>query len=115
MTDPWRWCKMNNVTRHPIHHSEQLRMIAVDEIAKKAGRLYPAHLELLADYVELLLTDQQRRASRTEPLEPSTSPYGSPFPTTRLESLDAPSVYRGPPLSLEQMQEAVDWEAGRRR
>ncbi len=90
-------------------------MIAVDEIADKAERLDPAHLKLLADYVELLLTDQQRQANRSELQKLSTTLSGSPFAVTMLESPDAPSVYRGPALSLEQMHEAVEWEAGRRR
>jgi len=37
------------------------------------------------------------------------------FPATELESPDAPSVYRGKPLSLEEMERAVLTEAGRHR
>ena len=37
------------------------------------------------------------------------------FPATELEPVDAPSVYRGKPLSLEDMERAVSIEAGRRR
>lgn len=37
------------------------------------------------------------------------------FPPTELESVDAPSPYRGKPLSLEEMDQAVDAEAGRHR
>jgi AbrB family looped-hinge helix DNA binding protein len=37
------------------------------------------------------------------------------FPTTDLEPVDTPSVYRGRPLSLEEMDEAVRSEAGEHR
>ena len=37
------------------------------------------------------------------------------FPPTELESPDTPSVYRGKPLSLEEMDRAVMAEAGKHR
>ena len=37
------------------------------------------------------------------------------FPPAELESPDAPSVYRGKPLSLEEMERAVMVEAGKRK
>jgi AbrB family looped-hinge helix DNA binding protein len=37
------------------------------------------------------------------------------FPVTELESPDAPSVYSGKPLSLEDMERAVLSEAGKHR
>ena len=37
---------------------------------------------------------------------------GGAFRRSSLEAPDAPSVYRGRPLTLAQMREAVDWEAG---
>jgi AbrB family looped-hinge helix DNA binding protein len=37
------------------------------------------------------------------------------FPPTDLESPDAPSFYRGKPLSLEEMERAVMIEAGKHR
>lgn len=37
------------------------------------------------------------------------------FAPTDLESPDAPSVYKGKPLSLEEMERAVMIEAGKRR
>ena len=87
-------------------------MIAVEELADKAGRLDPAHLKLLAEYVEFLLADQQRQADGSKLVEFSTTEFGSPFAATVLESPDAQLVYKGRSLSLEQMREAVDWEAG---
>jgi AbrB family looped-hinge helix DNA binding protein len=37
------------------------------------------------------------------------------FPPTELEAPDTPSVYRGKPLSLEEMERAVMIEAGKHR
>lgn len=37
------------------------------------------------------------------------------FPASKLESLDATSVYQGKPLSLEEMEQAVIVEAGKHR
>jgi len=54
--------------------------------------------------VEFLLADQQRQTNGAELVEFSTTVFGSPFAATLLESPDAPSVYRGPPLSLEHHQ-----------
>ena len=90
-------------------------MIAVDEIVEKAERLDSTRLKLLAEYVEFLLTDQRQQSNRDETLVFPPKEFGSPFAPTTLEAPGAPSVYRGPALSLEQMHEAVDWEAGRRR
>lgn len=36
------------------------------------------------------------------------------FPVTELESPTMRSVYQGPPLTLQQMREAIDWEVGPR-
>jgi hypothetical protein len=38
-----------------------------------------------------------------------------PFTETSFESLDAPSIYAGPPLTLEDIDRAVANEAGKRR
>lgn len=35
------------------------------------------------------------------------------FAPTQFEDAATPSVYDGPPLTLEQMREAIDWEAGK--
>lgn len=36
-----------------------------------------------------------------------------PFPPSQLEPPDTPSVYAGPPLTLEDMQRAINEEAGK--
>lgn len=38
-----------------------------------------------------------------------------PFPCSVFESIDAESVYKGPPLSLDEMDAAVAAEAGKRK
>lgn len=38
-----------------------------------------------------------------------------PFAATRLESPDTPSVYKGKPLTIEDMDRAIEAEAGKRR
>jgi AbrB family looped-hinge helix DNA binding protein len=38
-----------------------------------------------------------------------------PFAATRLEAPDSPTVYSGPPLSIEDMDRAIEAEAGKRR
>jgi hypothetical protein len=43
----------------------------------------------------------------------TTSPMTSEFTPTQLEPSDTPSVYTGPPLSLEDMEEAICVEAGK--
>ncbi len=35
------------------------------------------------------------------------------FPETQLESVDTPSVYQDRPLSLDDMDKAIEWEAKR--
>ncbi|MDM8559086.1 AbrB/MazE/SpoVT family DNA-binding domain-containing protein [Candidatus Parabeggiatoa sp. HSG14] len=39
----------------------------------------------------------------------------SPFPVSQLESSDMPSVYQGTPLSLSDMEKAIDIEAGKHK
>jgi len=36
----------------------------------------------------------------------------SPFPVSQLEPPDTPSIYQGAPLTLEDMEKAIDIEAG---
>jgi bifunctional DNA-binding transcriptional regulator/antitoxin component of YhaV-PrlF toxin-antitoxin module len=39
----------------------------------------------------------------------------SPFPVSQLEPPDTPSVYQGVPLTLEEMEKAIDIEAGKQK
>ncbi|MEN8215798.1 MAG: AbrB/MazE/SpoVT family DNA-binding domain-containing protein [Pseudomonadota bacterium] len=39
----------------------------------------------------------------------------SPFPVSQLEPPDTPSVYQGAPLTLEDMEKAIDIEAGKHK
>ncbi len=52
-------------------------------------------------------------ASQLEP--PDTLQPISPFPVSQLEPLDTPSVYQGTPLSIEDMEKAIDIEAGKHK
>ncbi len=78
-------------------------MIDVEQIARKAKQLDPARLQTLSEFVDFLLTrgDGEKRETA--------------FPETRIEDPQTPSVYKGKPLSLDEMREAVDWEAGQPR
>ena len=78
-------------------------MINAEQIAQKAKRLDPARLQTLDAFVDFLLARGGVESTETV------------FPETRIESPDTPSVYRGKPLSLDEMREAVEWEAGRHR
>jgi hypothetical protein len=55
-----------------------------------------------------IYANQQRAGSHCEP--PSAA-----FPVTDFESPTQRSVYQGPPLSLQQMRDAIDWEAGQQQ
>lgn len=46
------------------------------------------------------------------PIHPGV-PQVNPLPSTKLESPDAPTIYQGKPLSLEEIEEAVIAEAGK--
>ncbi|OAD18822.1 transcriptional regulator, AbrB family [Candidatus Thiomargarita nelsonii] len=39
----------------------------------------------------------------------------SPFPVSQLEPPDTPSIYQGAPLTLEDMEKAIDIEAGKHK
>ena len=78
-------------------------MTTVDQIHKKAELPDPLRLQELADFLDFLLAKK------------SPKPDEQVFPMTQLESSDQTSVYHGRPLSLEEMDKAVEWEAGQRR
>ncbi len=79
-------------------------MITADQIHKKAQSLDPLRLQELADFLEFLLTKR-----------PPSQPKGDVFPATQLESPAMRSVYQGRALSLEEMDQAVEFEAGLQR
>jgi len=78
-------------------------MIDAEQIYEKAKGLDPERLRTLDAFLDFLLARESSEGDE------------SAFAPTRLEPPDTPSVYRGPPLTLEQMREAVDAEAGRHR
>jgi len=53
-----------------------------------------------------------RKPELTADFDVSLSADAGVFPPTTFEAPDAPSVYQGRPLTLAQMREAIEWEAG---
>ena len=76
-------------------------MINPEQIYYKAQSLDAAHLQELGDFLDFLLSKKQA-AHKAEKI----------FPETQLEAVDAPSVYQGKALTEEDMQHAIEWEAG---
>jgi hypothetical protein len=76
-------------------------MINPEQIYYKAQSLDDVHLQELGDFLDFLLSKKQapHKAEKV-------------FPETQLEAVDAPSVYQGKPLTEEDMQHAIEWEAG---
>lgn len=68
--------------------------------------LPPGRQTEVLDFVEFL---RERRAHSTEPA--ISEPAGA-FPATAFEEPEASSVYHGSPLTLAQMRDAIEWEAG---
>lgn len=79
-------------------------MITADQIHERAQSLDPLRLQELSDFLEFLLAKR-----------PPSQRKEDVFPPTQLESSDAHSVYQGRALSLEEMDQAVEFEAGRQR
>lgn len=75
-------------------------MINAEEIDQKARILDEPGRIALAEFLDFLLTRHRIVTAGTD------------VAPTEFESDDAPSVYRGQPISLEQMREAIDWEGG---
>lgn len=78
-------------------------MIDAEEIDRKARILDEPGRIALAEFLDFLLTRHRIDSAGTD------------FAPTEFESDDAPSVYQGPPLSLEQMRAAIDWVGGEAR
>jgi hypothetical protein len=76
-------------------------MINPEQFFHKAQALDAAQQQELTDFLDFLLSKQQTKAQK----EPT-------FSVTQLESIDSPNIYHGKPLSLQEMQQAIDWEAG---
>lgn len=53
-----------------------------------------------------------REPQVTADFDASSLVEGGVFPPTTLEAPDATAVYQGKPLTLAQMREAIEWEAG---
>jgi len=78
-------------------------MTTTELIYKKAQTLDDFRLQELNDFLDFLL--QKKPKHNKEAV----------FPVTKLESFDANSPYSGNPLSLEDMDNAVSFEAGQHK
>lgn len=67
-----------------------------------------AHVRVMIKPLPTMSTRRGQLADR----EPDTKL--APFPVTEFESPTTGSVYQGQPLTLQQMREAIDWEAEQR-
>ncbi len=79
-------------------------MTTTELIYKKAQTLDEFRLQELSDFLDFLL---QKKSKQTK--------EESLFPNTRLESPDADSPYIGKSLSIEDMDNAVSYEAGQHK
>lgn len=75
-------------------------MITAEQIYHKVQSLDPLSLQELANFLDYLLNKKSMSANSDEI-----------FPETQLETIDTPSVYKGKPLTLEDMNKAIEWEA----
>ncbi len=78
-------------------------MSSVEQIYHKAQLLDAMKLQELADFLDFLLSKKT-----------VSNKLAAIFPETQLEPVDAPSVYHGKPLTQEEMEQAIEWEASQR-
>ncbi|NOQ36129.1 MAG: hypothetical protein GQ569_09580 [Methylococcaceae bacterium] len=78
-------------------------MINAEQIYHKAQLLDSTRLQELTDFLDFLLTKK-----------PVQNKANDIFPETQLESIDTPSVYHGKPLTIEEMNDAIEWEASQK-
>lgn len=76
-------------------------MINAEQIYYKAQSLDVVHLQELGDFLDFLLS-KNKTQHKTDVV----------FSKTQLEAVDVPSVYHGKPLTEDEMNQAVEWEAG---
>jgi hypothetical protein len=76
-------------------------MTTIDAIYKKAKYLDPLRLQELSDFLDFLLQKKKMKKSANKL-----------FLRTELEAPDSVSPYLGKPLSLDDMDNAIQFEAG---
>lgn len=72
-------------------------MVTIEQIQTKAALLDSIRLQELGDFLDFLLTKSRETPSKE-----------APFPPTNLESPTQATSYRGRPLSLEEMDRAIE-------
>ncbi|MCK5809862.1 MAG: hypothetical protein KAH00_02175 [Cocleimonas sp.] len=76
-------------------------MTTIDAIYKKAKYLDALRLQELSDFLDFLLQKKKMK-----------KPANKLFPRTELEAPDRVSPYIGKPLSLDDMDNAIQFESG---
>jgi hypothetical protein len=76
-------------------------MINAEQIYYKAQSLDAVRLQELEDFLDFLLS-KNKTQHKTDVV----------FSETQLEAVTEPSVYHGKPLTEDDMNQAVEWEAG---
>ena len=76
-------------------------MTTIEAIYKKAKYLDAFRLQELNDFLDFLLQKKKMKKAANEL-----------FPRTELEAFDSVSPYFGKPLSLDDMDNAIQFEAG---
>jgi hypothetical protein len=87
-----------------------------DQLLRQAHRAtgLSSDRELVEYGLRLVIAAQSLRPSDGEhPRSRKVGKVSEYLQTSRLEPADAPSIYRGPPLSLETMDPAIQAEAAR--
>lgn len=75
-------------------------MTTIDAIYKKVKYLDALKLQELSDFLDFLLQKKMKKTANEL------------FPRTELEAADSVSPYFGKPLSLDDMDNAIQFEAG---
>lgn len=80
-------------------------MVSAEIIYQKAQKLSTFRLQELADYLDFLLSRDALVAKKNTTL----------FPPTKIKYSHEQPIYQGKPLTIEEMDNAIDYEAGVRK
>ncbi len=76
-------------------------MINAEQIYYKAQSLDAVRLQELGDFLDFLLS-KNKAQQKADAI----------FPESQLEAANVPSVYQGKALTEEELNQAIEWEAG---
>lgn len=80
-------------------------MVSAEMIYQKAQQLSTFRLQELADYLDFLLSRDALVSKKDTTL----------FPPTKIKYSHERPIYQGKPLTIEEMDEAIEYEAGLRK